>query len=145
MGQLSDSDLCVLNNLMYDEGVRNEIRSAYSAGETITVKEAVARANARGTTDQRHQVIRDHIMSGKSDVASAKVGDYNFDEKDGGYSACFVKDDQPYVVFQGTGHDEWYDDAAAWGTVETGQQVSASRYVEYIHNKYGKKSPLAVR
>lgn len=138
MGQLSDSDLCVLNNLMYDEGVRNEIRSAYSAGETITVKEAVARANARGTTDQRHQVIRDHIMSGKSDVASAKVGDYNFDEKDGGYSACFVKDDQPYVVFQGTGHDEWYDDAAAWGTVETGQQVSASRYVEYIHNKYGK-------
>ena len=135
---LTDSELCVLNNLMYDEGVRNQISMAYSAGESITIEEAVRRANSAGQADARHQTIRDHITDGYHNLGDVKVGDYNFDVKDGGYSACFVKEDQPYVVFQGTGRDEWYDDAAAWGTVETGQQVAAARYVEYIHNKYGK-------
>ncbi|MBR3157767.1 MAG: DUF2974 domain-containing protein [Atopobiaceae bacterium] len=137
MEQLSDSDLCVLNNLMYDEGVRKQMRMAYDAGESITIGEAIKRASVNSCPrEEKYQRIRDYVQS-NSFLADVKVGDYNFDEKDGGYSACFVKDNQPYVVFQGTGHDEWYDDAAAWGTVETGQQVAAARYVEYIHNKYG--------
>ena len=42
---LENDELCVLNNLMYDEGVRNQISMAYSAGESITIGEAVERAS----------------------------------------------------------------------------------------------------
>lgn len=84
------------------------------------------------------------IRAIKADPALRNLRCGNLDDyhEKGSKAACFLSSDgsEAYVVFKGTGENEWPDNFAGLNQASTPQQQAAASYVNYVHSRYPKAS-----
>lgn len=144
---MTESQLLLLNNLVY----RDEF-TVFNGGN-LTIREifenGISNSEQQKMTPEEWNDIYE-MAKGDPEILDLTLVSAYHEEATGASMVCFVdKNGQAYVVFAGTGANEWRDDCVAGAMADSPQQVKALQWFESLpyndiivsgHSKGGNKA-----
>lgn len=152
---MTNTQILMLNNLIYDPVFTAEGAEAFSVGELLTFVDTDAYEKKEGlsgpaTTKEEWENLLE-LASEDRQLCSLRITERKSDPKTGAKALCFYceEEKEAVVVFAGTGYNEWRDDLVAGAQADTKQQTEALEWFESLpydkitvsgHSKGGNKA-----
>lgn len=144
---MTESQLLLLNNLVYRWEFVDARHEGLSIGR-IFGNGVSNSAQLEMTSDEWDDIYE--MAKGDPEILDLTLVNAYHEEETGASMVCFVdKNGQAYVVFAGTGANEWRDDCVAGAMADSPQQVKALQWFESLpyddivvsgHSKGGNKA-----
>lgn len=152
---MTETQILMLNNLIYDPIFTSEGAEAFSVGELLSFIDTDAYKKQGGlfgsatTKEEWDNLIR--LASEDEQLCRLRLTERKNDPQTGAKAICFYDEqkDEAVVVFAGTGYNEWRDNFTAGTQTDTKQQIDALEWFETLnyekitvsgHSKGGNKA-----
>lgn len=135
---LSESQILLLNNLIYRDEFSNS--DDYSNNKGKTIGEILE--NVENNKKQQSMTVEEwnaifEMAKTDPDILNLRVIDMCHEAETGAKMACFADESgQAYAVFAGTGANEWRDDCVAGTMTDSPQQIKALQWFETLPSEY---------
>lgn len=152
---MTETQILMLNNLIYDPVFTEEGAKAFSVGELLTFVDTGAYEKQGGvsgpaTTKEEWENLLS-LASEDEELCALRIVEQKNDPATGAKMLCFYseKEGEAIVVFAGTGYNEWRDDLIAGAKTDTKQQLDALEWFDSLpyekitvsgHSKGGNKA-----
>lgn len=152
---MTETQILMLNNLIYDPVFTAEGAEAFSVGELLEFVDTDAYQKQEGmagpatTREEWENLLA--LARGDEELCSLRIVERKNNPATGAKALCFYseKEEEAFVVFAGTGYNEWRDDLVAGAESDTRQQTEALEWFEALpyekitvsgHSKGGNKA-----
>ncbi|MBS5215336.1 MAG: DUF2974 domain-containing protein [Clostridiales bacterium] len=152
---MTETQILMLNNLIYDPVFTSEGAEAFSVGELLSFidtdqyKKQGGLSGPATTKEEWENMIR--LAKEDEQLCRLRLAERKNDPRTGAKAICFYDEetDEAAVVFSGTGYNEWRDNFTAGTQTDTKQQIDALEWFETLdyenitvsgHSKGGNKA-----